>query len=108
MSYIRQNRPEQATQALRVAHESADRTSVEPTLYLGMQLLREGKSKEALRYLSDANRAAPNSLLVNWQLGMGLAVGGGDTSLAIRALQKSLATDGLPRLAKSPESFWRE
>lgn len=105
---LRLNRNEQAGQAFRTAHEAGDRGGVEPTLYLGMHLLREGKSKESLRYLADANKSASNSVIVNWQLGMGLAVGGGDSGLAIRALQKCLALDGLPRLAKNPDSFWRE
>jgi tetratricopeptide (TPR) repeat protein len=106
--YIRQNRNEQAIQALRAAHESKERKGVEPTLYLGMLLLREGQHKDGLKYLSEASRTAGNSIVVTWQLGMGLAQGGGDPAFAIRALQKSLAPDGLPSLVKDPDSLWQQ
>src|SRR5436305_1944337 len=77
---IRQNRPDEATRALRTAVEAAKGKSVEPTFYLGMHLLRQGQPKDGLKFLSDANRAAGNSVVISWQLGMGLAMGGGDTN----------------------------
>src|SRR5205823_9555761 len=38
--YVRQNRGELAAQALRAARDSKECKSVEPTFYLGMQMLR--------------------------------------------------------------------
>jgi len=88
------------------AQELGDKTNIDPVLYLGMLLVREGKHKEGLRYLAEANRAAPNSALVNWQLGAALVVAGADATLAVRALQKATAPEGLPQFAASPDKFW--
>ena len=89
------------------AAESPDRNGIEPALYLGMLLLREGKTKDGLRQLGEANRQAPNSALVGWQLGMGLIVAGGDAGLATRALQRAAGPDGIPKFAKEPKTFWK-
>jgi tetratricopeptide (TPR) repeat protein len=77
---------------------------LDPPLYLGALLLREGR--EALRYLADANRIAPDCPLVAWQLGMAMVAGGGADNLAIRPLQKALT--GLTAWAKTPERIWQE
>ena len=108
LSHIRENRPEQAQLALRAAVESADRRGIDSTLYLGMLLLRDSKPKEGLRFLGEANKAAPNSALIGWQLGMGLVASGGDPALATRALQKAAGPDGIPKFAKSPATFWKD
>ncbi|MFL5341273.1 MAG: tetratricopeptide repeat protein [Gemmataceae bacterium] len=105
---IRQNRPEQAQQMLRVAAEGADKRNVDAPLYLGMLLVREGKPKEGLRYLGEANKAAPNSPLVGWQLGTGLLASGGDPALATRALQKATGPDGLAKFTANPQTFWKD
>jgi tetratricopeptide (TPR) repeat protein len=105
---IRQGRSADAETALRQAYENAKGKSVEPTLYLGMLLVREGRPKDGLRLLAEANKLAGGSVVVSWQLGMGLAAGGGDSNFAIRALQKSLGADGLPKLAKNPATFWQQ
>jgi tetratricopeptide (TPR) repeat protein len=107
LANIKLNRVEPALTALRAAFE-ADKKSVEPALYLGMLLTREGKAKDALRYLSEANKNAPHSALINWQLGMGLVMAGSDPALAVRALQKAVAADGLAKLAKDPGRFWTD
>ena len=75
--------------ALRAAHEGTDRRYLDPPLYLGALLLREGKQQEALRYLSEANRLDPNLAFVTWQLGTGIVAAGGDGGLAVRALQRA-------------------
>jgi tetratricopeptide (TPR) repeat protein len=106
--HLHGNRTDQAHLALRTAYETGERKAVDPTLYLGMLLLREGKTKDGLRYLADANRMAPNSPLVGWQLGAGLVAAGGDAALAARALQRAAGPDGLPKLAKEPKTFWAE
>src|SRR5262249_49989934 len=106
LANIRLNRPADALQSLRSAQELADKTNIDPALYLGMLQVREGKHKEGLRYLAEANRAAPNSWLVNWQLGTALVVAGADATLAVRALQKATGPEGMPQYASSPEKFW--
>lgn len=106
--FLRQRRPDAAQNALRTAYESTESKGVEPALYLGMLLVREDTNKDGIRFLAEANRLAPNSPLVSWQLGTGLVVGSGDPTLALRALQKAAGPDGLPKLAKTPETFWIE
>ncbi|HEV3144053.1 MAG TPA: tetratricopeptide repeat protein [Gemmataceae bacterium] len=104
LANIRLNRLADAQQSLRTAQELGEKSTIDPALYLGMLLVREGKHKEGLRYLAEANRAAPNSVLVNWQLGTALVVAGADATLAVRALQK--ATEGMTPLVAAPERFW--
>jgi tetratricopeptide (TPR) repeat protein len=105
--YLRQSRLDLAETPLRSA-QVADKKSVEPTLYLGMLLVRGEIKRDGLRYLAEANRMAPNSPLIGWQVGSGLLTSGGDAGLALRALQKAAGPDGLPKLAGRPDSFWRE
>src|SRR5262249_28757270 len=105
---IRQQLLDHAETALRTAMEISGNKVAEPSLYLGMLLVREDKTRDGLRFLAGANRIAPNSPLVGWQLGAALVVSDGDPGLALRALQKAAGPDGLPKLAKNPEAFWRE
>ena len=74
-----------------VVQEQAGRQVIDPSLYLGMLAHRLGRPQEALRYLSEANRIDPNCPFVMWQMGVSLVASGGDSGLAMRALQRALA-----------------
>lgn len=76
-------------------------------LYLGGISLRAGHSREALRYLADANKIASQCPIVAWQMGMALATAG-ESVLAIRALQKATGPDGMPRFLADPDQLWIE
>ena len=59
-------------------------------------LHRAGRPQEALRYLAEANRIDAGCPFVTWQMGVSLVAAGGDSRLAVRALQRAL---GPPRAA---------
>jgi tetratricopeptide (TPR) repeat protein len=92
--------------ALETAHAATEGRQIDPALYLGVVWLREGKPREALRVLSEANRLAPTCPLVSFHLGAALTESGGDALLALRALQK--ATDGLPKYLRAPHRLWAD
>jgi tetratricopeptide (TPR) repeat protein len=81
---------------------------IDPPLYLGALLLRQGQAKEALRYLTEANRIDGNCPFVVCQLGTAMIRCGGDTQLAVRALQRALGPRGLQLWAQNPLRAWVE
>jgi tetratricopeptide (TPR) repeat protein len=89
IGHLRQDHKDQAIATLRASYEGSQGTQAEPALYLGM-LLRDEQPEEAVRLLAEANRLAPNSALVGWQLGVTMLAAGGDSQLAARALQKAV------------------
>jgi tetratricopeptide (TPR) repeat protein len=80
--------------------------AIDPPLYLGGLLLRQGQAKEALRYLTEANRIDGNCPLVTLQLGVAMVAAGTDGNLAIRALNRALGQRGLPMWLSQPEKAW--
>src|SRR5207244_119273 len=104
--HVREGQTDLALASLRTAREATLGQVLDPPLYLGALLLREGQPQEALRYLSEANRLAPECPFVSWQLGMALVAGGGDNSLAARALQRAVGARGLSRWSKTPQRAW--
>jgi|GEM_PF-970182 len=97
LCHVRRVEPDLALAALRTAHECAEKRFVDPPLYLGALFLRRGQAEDAVRYLSEANRVAPASPLVTWQLGTAILAAGGDCALAVRALQRALERFPPPR-----------
>jgi tetratricopeptide (TPR) repeat protein len=81
---------------------------LDPPLYLGAIHLLRGQPKEALRFLTEANRMDPNCPVVTLQLGAAMIAGGGDTNFAVRALQKALGPRGLGQWEGAPERVWVE
>lgn len=79
---------------------------IEPPLYLGAMLLRQGQAKESLRYLTEANRIDGNCPIVTLQLGAAMIGAGGDTQLAVRALNRALR--GLQTWTHNPKQAWVE
>jgi tetratricopeptide (TPR) repeat protein len=112
LCYIREGRTDLAESALLQARGAADGRGtggfIDPALYLGALLLREGRPDESLRYLSEANRIDGNCPFVTWQLGTAMFVAGGDISIATRALQRALGVRGLQQWVHSPERVWVE
>ncbi len=110
---IREGKPDLARASLLQARgpEAEPRGTagyIDPPLYLGALLLREGRAGEALRYLSEANRLDANCPFVTWQLGTAILAAGGDTQIAVRALQRALGVRGLQQWVHSPQRVWVE
>jgi TolA-binding protein len=95
-------------QAARSSEGEAATGYVDPLLYLGSLLLRKAQPKEALRYLTEANRLDRNCPLVTWQLSTAMLAGGGDAAIAVRALQRALGPQGLLLWAQTPQRLWVE
>src|SRR5262249_24413424 len=102
------SRHDEAIESLRTAQQGTGKNFLDPLLYLGMLLLREGRGPETLRQLAEANRLEPNCPFVSWQLGTAIANLGNDASHAVRALQRALGQNGLPRLAQKAERAWTD
>jgi tetratricopeptide (TPR) repeat protein len=113
---IRQGQIDAAMTALTAAHEQVGRPQAErsveavidPAFYLGLLLYRQGKAPESLRYLAEANRIDSSCPFVTCQMGISLVAAGGDSGLALRALQRSLGSRGLAMWAQRPDRAWVE
>ena len=81
---------------------------LDPPLYLGAVLLVRNQPKEALRFLTEANRMDPGCPIVTLQLGAAMIAAGGDTHFAVRALQKALGPRGLGQWDGAPQRAWVE
>ena len=81
---------------------------LDPPLYLGAILLRTGQAKDALRFLTEANRMDANCPFITLQLGAAIVTAGGDTNMAVRALQRSLGAKGLGQWIENPDRAWVE
>jgi tetratricopeptide (TPR) repeat protein len=106
LCHIRQGRSDLALAALHTAHAAAP--FLDPPLYLGALLLREGRPQEALRHLSEANRLAPGCPFVSWQLGTAMVAANSDSQLAVRALQRAVGPQGFGPWLKTPRQAWTE
>ena len=105
---IRQQQIEAAMAALTAAHEQAGKQYIDPAFYLGLLLYRQGKAQESLRYLADANRVDASCPFVTCQMGVSLVAAGGDSGLALRALQRALGSRGFGLWSARPERSWVE
>jgi hypothetical protein len=81
---------------------------IDPALYLGAILLRTGRAKESLRFLTEANRMDSSCPFVRLQLGAAIVTAGGDTNMAVRALQYALGSKGLGQWIENPDRAWVE
>ncbi len=88
------------------AAETAVSPFLDPPLYLGALLLRMGRAKDALRYLTEANRMDANCPFIRLQLGAAIVTAGGDTNMAVRALQFALGPKGLGQYLSNPDRAW--
>jgi tetratricopeptide (TPR) repeat protein len=113
---IRQQQIEPAIAALSAAHEQTRRPNAEPgsesvldpAFYLGLLLYRQDKAQESLRYLAEANRIDAGCPFVVCQMGISLVASGGDSGLAVRALQRALGPRGFGMWAARPDRAWIE
>jgi tetratricopeptide (TPR) repeat protein len=105
---IRQGQMEEAMTALTAAHEQAGKQYLDTGFYLGLLLYRQGKAQESLRYLAEANRIDAGCPFVTCQMGISLVAAGGDSGLALRALQRALGPKGLGLWMGRPERAWME
>jgi tetratricopeptide (TPR) repeat protein len=81
---------------------------IDPPLYLGAVLLRTGKAKESLRFLTEANRMDSTCPFIRLQLGAAIVTAGGDTNMAVRALQFALGPKGLGQWQDEVQRAWVE
>ncbi len=100
---VRQGSFESALTTLNEVVEQVGKQVFDPALYLGILLHRLGKPQEALRYLADANRIDPNCPFVTLQMGVSIIASGGDSGMALRALQRALGNRGLGMWQAQPE-----
>jgi tetratricopeptide (TPR) repeat protein len=105
---LREGKPEQAAPALREVAAAEEPRTLDPLLYLGALLLRRGEPREALRYLTEANRSDGNCPFVIAQLGTAMIDAGGDPQIATRALQRALGPRGLLLWKQEPRRAWVE
>lgn len=113
LAHLREGRNDEATALLQTARGSEDSDApatgvLDPSLYLGALRLRQGQAKDALRLFTEANRMDSNCPLVPILLGSALIATGGDTNLAVRALQRGLGPRGLQQWNGEPGRAWRE
>src|SRR5262245_24738000 len=87
---VRRGHYEPALELLTRVYEAVGRQVIDPSLYLGFLLHRLGRPQDALRYLAEANRVDGSCAFVTWQMGVALVGSGGDSGLAMRALQRAL------------------
>lgn len=106
LCHLRDNQPDRAAEAFLTAHDSGQRTYLDPPLYLGMVRLRQGRPQDALRHLAEANRIDAACPFIPLHVGQALVAAGGDLSLAVRALQKSLRA--LEPHVRTPQRAWAE
>jgi TolA-binding protein len=105
---LREGEDDKARAALSAAHEGAGGKVIDPPFYLGVLLHRLGQPQEALRFLAEANRVDGNCPFVTWQMGVSLMAAGGDSGLALRALQRAMGARGLSMWLPHPERVWVE
>jgi tetratricopeptide (TPR) repeat protein len=105
---IRQGQIEEALAALTAAHEQVGRYYLDTGFYLGLLLYRQGKAQESLRYLAEANRVDAGCPFVTCQMGISLIAAGGDSGLALRALQRALGPKGFGLWTARPDRAWIE
>ncbi|MBL8793828.1 MAG: tetratricopeptide repeat protein [Planctomycetia bacterium] len=107
LCFLRDGQFDQAFSSLQAAQAAAPKF-VDPPLYLGMLLLRQGKTSDALRWLAESNRLEAGCPFVGWQLGTALTAAQGDAGLAVRALQRAVLPRGFPLWLKTPDRAWSE
>ncbi len=105
---VREGRTEDAVQTLETAHRHSNKQFLDPPLYLGILLARQGRPQDSLRLLAEANRVDAGCPFVGLQMGLSLVAGGGDSSMALRVLQKAMGTRGLSLWQGTPQRAWIE
>jgi tetratricopeptide (TPR) repeat protein len=119
LCHIREDQWEQAREALQNARDAEVSENAESLpltthhsphidlpLYLSGVLLRLGRPKEALRFVTEANRIDGNCPLVALQLGIAMVEAGADGNLATRALNRAIGSRGLGKYFNDPEHLW--
>lgn len=108
LSLVRQGQMEPALLLLGRVNGEVGKQILDVPLYLGIVLHRVGRPQEALRHLGEANRIDSTCALLSWQMGVSLVASGGDSGLAVRALQRALGNRGLAAWQGQQERFWAE
>jgi tetratricopeptide (TPR) repeat protein len=108
LSEVREGDLEEALVDMTRAQEQVGRQILDPSFYVGVLLHRLGRPQEGLRYLGEANRIDAGCPFITWQMGVSLVGSGGDSGVAVRALQRVLSNRGLGLWQDHPERAWVE
>ena len=108
LCHVREGRLDLAQQAFSTSHESGNKAFLDPPLYLGVLLRRQGRPQDALRSLADANRIDANCPFVPLHMGMAIVEANGDAGLASRALLRGLGNRGVTQWLKSQQRAWTD
>jgi tetratricopeptide (TPR) repeat protein len=108
LSLTREGPVDQALASFDQAHQLGNKQNIDPPLYMGLLLHKQGRPGEALRILTDANRIDSNCPFVALQMGVSMVATGGDSAVAVRILQKALGARGLPMWLATPNRAWVE
>jgi len=84
----------------------SDQRVADGPLYMGVLLVRTGRVREGLRWLSEAARLAPDCPVVQWQLGEAVLQSAGDPATAIKGLEAAAGPNGFKRFVESPRKLW--
>src|SRR5262249_21693935 len=95
LCHLRAGQSDTAQEALSAAHREGGLRFVDPPLYLGALLLQRARAPEGVRYLAEANRVDASCPLVPWRRGRAIVAAGGESRLAVQALQRALGPRGL-------------
>src|SRR5262249_28292937 len=95
LCHLRAGQPDTAQEALSAAHRAGGLRFIDPPLYLGALLLQRDRAQEGVRHPAEANGVDPSCPLVPGQLGMAIVAAGGESRLAVQALQRALGPRGL-------------
>jgi tetratricopeptide (TPR) repeat protein len=105
---LREGELEQGLELLKQLGEEVGRQFIDVPLYTGFVLHRLGRPQEALKALSEANRVDGKCPFVSWQMGITIMTLGGDSSIALRTLQRALGPQGLLAWEKNQDRLWVE
>jgi tetratricopeptide (TPR) repeat protein len=105
---LRQGRQDEAIASLRTAQERSENRFLDPAFYLGALLRRQENVTEAMRYLAEANRLAPNSGPISIELGQCILAAGGNSLLAVHALLRGMQKLGGAEPTAKAGAAWVE
>ena len=105
---IRAGHLDEALTALSALNEEAGKQVLDIPFYLGLVLYQLGRPQEALRVFGEANRLDPNCAFVTLYMGKSIMATGGDSGIAMRAIQKAVGPRGLLTWQSQPDRVWIE
>lgn len=106
LHHLHAKKYEQAVNAFQDA--LADEQVPDAAIYLGALNIQADQPREALRWLGQAARQAPDNPVVQWQLGDAILESSGDPAAAVKALERATGPAGLMKYVSDPNGMWIE